>query len=91
MSKPPLVSLRWLDAHATAATSAYETHELPHRAAEVTTYGLLLRDDEQGISIASEDIGAGMYRGITFVPRQLIIHMKHLQRPRKRKTDAPLD
>ena len=89
--KPPLVSLRWMDAHATAATSAYEPHELPHRAAEVTTYGLLLRDDEQGISIASEDIGAGMYRGITFVPRQLIVHLKHLQRPRKRKADVVVD
>jgi hypothetical protein len=86
--KPPLVSLRWLDAHATAGTTAYELHELPHRAAEITSYGLLLRDDADGVSIASEDAGAGMYRGITFVPRQLILHLKHLQRARKRKADA---
>ena len=90
MSKPPLIALRWMDAHATA-TSLYEIHELPHRAAEIVTYGLLLRDDEHGISIASEDAGAGTYRGITLVPRQLILHMKHLQRPRKRKADVAVD
>ncbi len=83
--KPPLVALRWMDAHATAATTAYELHELPHKASEITTYGLLLRDDGAGISIATEDCGAGMYRGITFVPRSLVVEIKPIKRARKKR------
>jgi len=82
--KPPLVSVRWLDAHGTATTT-YELHELPHRAIEITTYGLLLRDDADGISIACEDCGDGCYRGVTFVPRVLVREVKPVKRPRKPK------
>jgi hypothetical protein len=88
--KPVLVSLRWMDAHATAGTTAYELHELPHKASEITTYGLLLRDDAEGVSIATEDCGAGMYRGITFVPRALVVEAKPIKRPRK-KREARID
>jgi hypothetical protein len=83
--KPLLIALRWKDAHATAATTAYELHELPHKASEIITYGLLLRDDDEGISIASEDAGAGMYRSVTFVPRSLVIEYKPVKRARKPK------
>lgn len=89
MSKPYLVTLRWMDAHATNGTTAYELHELPHKASEITSYGLLLRDDADGVSIASEDAGAGMYRGITFVPRSLVLELKPVKRIRKKKADAP--
>lgn len=82
--KPPLVALRWMDAHATAATTAYELHELPHKASEIVTYGLLLRDDGEGISIAGEDAGAGMYRSITFVPRSLVVSCKPVKRSKKK-------
>ena len=87
--RPPLVSVRWKDAHATAGTTAYELHELPHKASEILSYGLLLRDDADGISIASEDAGAGMFRGITFVPRALVVEVKPVTRARKKK--AALD
>lgn len=82
--KPPLIALRWMDAHGTA-TNTYETHELPHKALEITTYGLLLRDDADGVSIANEDCGSGCYRGVTFVPRVLIVEIKHLTRARKKR------
>lgn len=82
--KPELVVLRWMDAHATA-TATYEIHELPHKAIEIETYGLLLREDEAGISIANEDCGAGTYRGVTFVPRSLVLSIKPVKRPRKKK------
>ena len=35
------MALRWSDAHGTA-TNQYEIHELPHKALEITTFGLLL-------------------------------------------------
>jgi hypothetical protein len=81
--RPELVALRWMDAHGTAASTAYELHELPHKAAEITTYGLLLRDDEQGVSIACDDCGGGLYRGITFVPRSLVLEIRLVKRRRK--------
>lgn len=67
--KPLLVSLRWMDAHATAGTTAYELHELPHKA--------------------SEDAGGGMFRGITFVPRALIVELKPVKRQRKKADVGP--
>lgn len=82
---PILVRLRWMDAHATAATTAYELHELPHKAAEIVTYGLLLRDDADGISIATEDAGGGCYRGVTFVPRSLVLEVKPVVKVRAKR------
>ena len=81
--KPELVALRWLDAHGTA-TNTYELHELPHKALEIVTYGLLLRDDEQGISLACEDCGGGTYRGVTFIPRALVVDVRPIKRRRKK-------
>jgi hypothetical protein len=87
VSKPYLVSLRWRDAHGTA-TQQYEIHELPHKALEITTYGLLLRDDDDGVSIASEYCGGGTYRGVTFVPRSLVIEVKPVK-PQRKKKESP--
>lgn len=84
MTKPPLVALTWLDAHG-SATDQYEIHELPHKALEIVTYGLLLRDDEAGVSIANEYCGGGVYRGVTFVPHSLVVEIKPVKRPRKPK------
>lgn len=84
--KPPLVALTWMDAHGTA-TNTYELHELPHKALEIVTYGLLLREDEAGVSIAAEDCGGGCFRGVTFVPAALVKSIKPLSR-RKRDTGA---
>lgn len=82
---PPLVALTWMDAHATSGSTAYELHELPHRASRMVTYGLLLRDDADGVSIACEDAGGGLYRGITFVPRALVVSCKPLKRTRTKR------
>lgn len=85
---PPLVQLRWRDAHGTA-TAVYELHEIPHRALEVTTYGLLLRDDAEGISIASEDVGANCFRGLTFVPRPMVIDCRPVKPVRTKRALRP--
>jgi hypothetical protein len=87
MTKPPLIALRWTDAHGDA-TSTYEMHDLPHKALEIVTYGLLLRDDHDGITVASEDCGSGCYRGVTFVPRNMIVGVKRIH-PGGRKASKP--
>lgn len=82
--KPPLVALRWKDAHGTAV-DACAIHEIPHAAIEITTYGLLLRQDEAGVSIASEECKDGTYRGITFVPASLVVEIRPVKPARKKK------
>jgi hypothetical protein len=82
-----LVAVRWRDAHG-SSLSEFAEHEIPHHAYIWTTYGLLMRDDDEGISIASE-VSEGSYRGVTFVPRQMIIEVVDLgvpHKPRQRKS-----
>lgn len=85
-----LVALKWHDAHG-SATSAFNEHEIPHAPIEITTYGLLLRDDQEGVSVANEVCNDGTYRGHSFVPRALIVDMIDLGEPkakRKRRVAA---
>lgn len=85
MKKPlPLVAVQWSDAYVTTSTQ-FEAHEIPHTPIIVTTYGLLLREDATGVSVASESVaeGAGSYRGVTFIPRGMILTVRHLATPRR--------
>ena len=53
----PLVAVVWDDAKATAVVE-YDLNEVRtqfHKAARYTTYGLLLVDDDKGITLASEE------------------------------------
>lgn len=88
-----LVYVRWLDAHG-SATSAYAEHEIPHAAIEITTYGLLLRDDDKGVSLASEYCADATFRGVTFIPKPMIVEgpVAVLKRPvRRRKARQEVD
>ena len=89
MKVPPIVAVRWNDAHCTGPTTTYELHELPHKSLEITTYGLLLRDDAAGVCVASEHAGVESYRGITFVPRELVIEIKHVKPVRRKRVTEP--
>lgn len=82
-----VVCVAWNDAHGNTFTT-YEAHEIPHAPAVVRTYGLLLREDETGVSIANEVFETGGYRGVTFIPKGMIKSIEDVKRPRKRKTDA---
>jgi len=84
---PNVVAIQWNDAHGTA-TTLYEAHEIPHAPIVVTSYGLLLRDDATGISIASEQVADGTYRGVTFIPRGMIVSVRALTRHRKPKGES---
>lgn len=81
----PLVCVTWNDAHG-SALSSYHEHEIPHEPILIDTIGLLLRDDEQGVSVAGEKCGDGTYRSLTFVPRGMIVSMLWIDKPRVRKS-----
>ena len=85
MTEPfSLVKVVWLDAHGSAVI-AYELHEIPHKAIEVVSYGLLLRHDEVGVSIASERCGGSTYRGYTFMPAGMVVRVEPMKRVRVKK------
>jgi len=84
-----LVKVTWLDAHGSAANVAYEIDEIPHVAIKVVSYGILLKDDAVGVSIASEVCDTSVFRGYSFVPRVLVVKMepvKKFRNPKKRES-----
>lgn len=70
MTKTPIYAVRWLDAHGSDGTIS--VHEIDHKPYVYTTVGYLLRSDEVGVSIASEQGEDGKFRDITFIPRLMI-------------------
>lgn len=83
-----LVALKWNDAHG-SATESYSENDIPHEPLLMTTYGLLLRDDDVGVSVANEECGDGTYRGYTFVPRPLVVELLDLGEPKPKRLRRP--
>ncbi len=91
--------ITWLDAHSPLATVVYNIEDEAslkevHSPLMVTTMGWILKDDEEGITLANEYCGDGDYRGLTFVLRRLIVEVKPITTGRKKKervvtVDAP--
>lgn len=64
--------------------------DVKHRPTTVHTYGYILKSDEIGVSIAAEWLpasngGEETYRGITFVPRSLVVQERPKRRSRKKE------
>jgi hypothetical protein len=86
-STHPLVAVVWDDAKATAVVE-YDLNEVRtqfHRPARYTTYGLLLVDDDKGVTLAAEEGDDRNLRGLSFIPRPMIVEVVKLTRPRVRK------
>lgn len=89
-SMHPLVAVVWDDAKATAVVE-YDLNEVRtqfHKAARYTTYGLLLVDDDKGITLASEEGDDQNLRGLTFIPRAMVVEVVVLGRARAKKAAA---
>lgn len=79
-----LVKVIWLDAHG-SATSTFELEEIPHAPIEVVSYGILLKEDDVGVSIASEKCDDSCYRGHSFIPKGMLVRVEPIKTPRKRR------
>ena len=90
-----LVRVTWADAHGSAANVAYELEEIPHAPVQVDSVGVLLKDDDIGVSIASEVCDKSIYRGYSFIPRAMVIQVAPIKSSRSRKVapraPAPAD
>jgi len=97
MTNPTFISCVWKDAWADAVEGVtLKDVADKHRPTMMETYGWLLHEDEEGISIAAErciDKGEEYYRGRSFIPKVLILSITpvKLTKPRQKKaTLAPV-
>ena len=69
---PALVAVVWDDAHV-AQVDSFTAEECRERAAvTMTTFGLLIRDDDRLVAVAAETCTDATYRGVTFIPRGMV-------------------
>ena len=70
----PAAVIIWNDAHARNQAIEYEETEVAqqHRPEECQILGLVIRDDETGISLYSEETGPSAVRGLSFIPRAML-------------------
>lgn len=89
----PVCIVSWLDAHARPQAVEYLESEVnqQHKAEPVKTLGLLIREDEAGVSLYTEETGPEGIRGLSFVPRQMIISVEKftLTKVRPKKANPP--
>lgn len=86
LANKPLVAVTWDDAHGTNLGD-YSESEIErdfHKPARYTTFGLLVKENEAGVTLAS-DVSEGTYRGVAFIPRGMIVEIVNLGVPQKRE------
>lgn len=91
----PLVCCIWDDAHGDVGSEASEgdTRRDFHEPVVYHTFGLLVVDDERGVTVAQDFCAKdNTFRGRTFIPKGMIKELIFLgvpKRPRVRKSTAP--
>lgn len=94
-----IVILRWIDAH-TAGLEEIPADDVEtdlHFGYPTTSFGLLIRSDEKGVSLATDrqegPDGSIHYRAAHFVPRQMIVEERHVSiaepKPKRKKKPEP--
>ena len=82
----PLVCVHWLDADASSPTDAFHEEEIAgkHHTTPMETYGLLLREDADGVTLMNEfyvDEGKHTFRGRNFIPACQLVKVDVLLAP----------
>lgn len=79
-----LVEVEWQDAHADLVeSSTREDLDDFHHPLVMRTVGWLLRDDQDGVTVANEHCSADQtYRGRTFIPRPLVNRVRIIRQPK---------
>jgi hypothetical protein len=81
-----LVCVVWQDAHG-AALGDYSLSEIArdfHKPVTYTSFGLLIQQDEAGVTLASEQAGES-YRNLSFVPAKMIVEIVDLGVPQRKR------
>lgn len=91
-----LVAVVWNDASARNQAVEYTESEVRsqfHQAERVISLGLLLHEDEKGLSLYTEETGPDAIRGVSFIPAPMVvevIRLGPLKRPKKKRLVNPI-
>jgi len=89
----PAAIVTWLDAKASNQAVEYEEAELIqlHKPEECVILGLVVRDDETGLSLYNEETGITSVRGVSFIPKAMLKSVVYvtLTPIRKKAPSAP--
>ena len=89
----PAAVVVWDDAHARNQAVEYEESEVAplHRPEECIILALVIKDDDKGLSLYSEQTGPSSIRGLNFIPRAMVKSVTYvtLTPIRKKATSAP--
>jgi len=86
-----LVCVLWNDADGSAPDASFYEEEIDtkHRATSMQTYGLLVKQDKDGVTLMTEfykeDDGKNVFRGRTFIPDSLITKVEVMATPWMKK------
>jgi hypothetical protein len=88
----PLVVVKWADAwvDGNEPVSLGSEVAITHKPKIIVTVGWLLREDEDGVSVANEHYeDENVYRGRTYIPRAMITSIERYRLTRERAPRAP--
>lgn len=79
-----LVCVIWDDAFAVSEQTTLEEIEASyHKAQRFSTFGLLLKDSESGVTLAGELESNGQFRHVAFIPKKMIVEVIDFGIPKK--------
>lgn len=86
LSDHPLVCCVWADAHMSMDEfTPSEVAQDFHKPEMVKTFGLLVHDNEIGVTMAMEEgLEDGKFRHLMFVPRQMVVEVVDLGMPKRK-------
>lgn len=86
----PAAIVTWDDASARNQAVEYlDTEAIQyHKAERCQTLGLVIKDDDTGISLYCEETGSDSIRGLSFIPRQLVVDVSYVKLTKVRATKA---
>lgn len=89
-----LVCVHWKDADASAPADGFYESDIAagHKTTPVLTYGLLLKEDEEGVTLMTEtyvdDNGRRVWRGKTFIPGPMVDAVQTLLTARRQSSSV---
>lgn len=64
-------AVEWEDAH--FSSLEYEREEINHKPTIYITTGILVKQDDTGITLANDISQTGSFRGTNFIPRKMVV------------------
>jgi hypothetical protein len=91
LTEYPLVCIIWDDAHMSMDEySSVEVERDFHKAEQVKSFGLLVREDDKGITLAQDEgVTDGKFRHIIFIPSGMLVEKIDLGVPRRKQERVP--